>query len=160
MPKQNESSYNSIYINSTKHKQMKCKYCFDESSQLFFPCACKTPVCQDCYHKWRSISHRTHCEVCRQKWVNTKIEKIALFLNIMFWTVVACAIFGLYTLGFLKQILKSTVFCTAVLMVLTATNTLVLVPFVYILPVVSPVAVTTCMVYTTVTILNAIDAYF
>lgn len=139
---------------------MKCKYCFDESSQLFFPCACKTPVCQDCYHKWRSISHRTHCEVCRQKWVNKKVEMLRRWLNIMFWSVLIVIVSMLYTLGFLKMLLKTAVVSITICFVLTITNMVVLIPMVYILPFASPVCVITCMLYATVTILNSIDAYF
>lgn len=50
---------------------MQCKYCLECRPYILFPCDCKTPVCEQCFEKWKRISQRTHCEICHRAWPPT-----------------------------------------------------------------------------------------
>lgn len=43
----------------------QCRYCFEKTSPLIYPCSCKTPVHKKCIERWLEISKREKCEICQ-----------------------------------------------------------------------------------------------
>ena len=47
----------------------QCRYCFEKTAPLIYPCSCKTPVHKKCLEKWLEFSNREKCEICQTPFV-------------------------------------------------------------------------------------------
>lgn len=59
-----------LHIDLPEDPHKICRYCLgtgsDLTSDLIFPCNCKTPVCTDCLKYHMDLNKKIKCEICRE----------------------------------------------------------------------------------------------
>lgn len=78
---------------------MQCRYCLEETPILRRSCACNTPVHNACLTKWREVSGRDVCEIC----------KVMYASDVVVWPIILISVYQL--LGFHRCWLVTIVAC-------------------------------------------------
>ena len=139
---------------------MKCRYCLEQTGDFAFPCSCKNPVHPKCLIKWRKISRRTSCEICNDQWdhVQTKNQKLYDWSMFLIKASPVLLVTTLFIMMKLKTILKVAVIFLVLICMLSAVNIIVLVPFSFLVPILSPISIYSCLFYIAINVIHYLDA--